>query len=202
MIEFLSAAVIGSIICVTYVISHSRAVYSRSFNMSLMMFTIISSLSMFILSQNIVLAIGALSIVRYRNVLKDHRDMLFLLWSVGAGICCGIEEYVVAGTGSLAVFIITIIYGSLHDYDRHLLIIRGNGNLENFIMETINKNFKGEIKLKFNNSNDSCTEVIYEMSKSNSKEVDITCKKVKEELYKIEGIKNINIVKQIEEMGL
>ena len=94
MMQLISAAVIGCIICFTYRISHSRAIYSKSFETALLMFTLMASISISILSRNIVLALGALSVVRYRSVIKDHRDMIFLFWAVAAGIACGVEEYV------------------------------------------------------------------------------------------------------------
>ena len=202
MMQLISAAVIGGIICSTYRISHSRAIYSRSFETALLMFTLMSSLSISILSKNIVLALGALSVVRYRSVIKDHRDMIFLFWSIGAGIACGVEEYVFVGIGSLIILAVSIIYGIFHNYDRKLLIIRGKVNLENSIMEVINKNFKEKIRLKVNNSNEKMTEVIYEIKKFDLNNLNSTCDKAKEELYKLEGIECVNIIQQIEEMGV
>lgn len=202
IMQLISSAIIGCIICTSYRASHSRAIYSRSFNISLMIFTILSSLSITILSRNIVLAVGALSIVRYRSVIKDHRDMLFLFWAVAAGIGCGVEEYVITGMGSLAVFTAVIICKSLHNYERKLLIIRGSANLENFVMEIVTKNFKEKVNLIVNNSNDNITEIIYEIPKSSSKEMNTIFSKIKEELYKINGIQCVNIVQQIEEMGV
>ena len=34
--------------------------------------------------------VGALSIIRFRNAVKNPLDLLYLFWSIGAGIMCGV----------------------------------------------------------------------------------------------------------------
>ena len=41
-------------------------------------------------------SLGALSLVRFRNSVRDPMDMLFLLWGVGLGVICGARMYVMA----------------------------------------------------------------------------------------------------------
>lgn len=204
-VVLMSSIVIGSVVCITYRFSYSRAIYSKSFNMSLMMFTILSSISICILSENLNLAIGAigaLSVVRYRNAIKDHRDIIFILWAVIAGICSGLAEYMAAGIGSLVISIIIVLFGAMHNSERFLVVVRGMGNMENPIIEVFNKVFRGKAKLKVNNSTEKITELIFQLPELDlKKRVSIT-QDIKKQLYAIDKIEAVNILSQTEDMGV
>lgn len=205
IISSLASTLIGSIICITYAYSHSRAIYSKSFNMSLIVFTILSSMSIFILSENMTLAIGALgalSIVRYRNVVKDHRDIVFLFWAISAGVCSGLSEYILAGTGSFVIFTIMIILGGMSNYEKVLIVIRGKNGLENNVLETLNKNLSGKVKLKVDNSTSKKTELIFQLPNIDLKKRKSIYRRISENLYEIEGIEAVNFVRQVEEMAV
>lgn len=204
IIAILSSVVIGSVICITYANTHSRAIYSKSFNMSLMMFTILSALSINIISKNLTLAIGALSalsIIRYRSAIRDHRDIIFIFWAVGAGLCSGLSEYVIAGIGSFAIFGIMTLLCCIHNSEKLLVVVRGKANLEDDIVEIFNKDVRGKAKLKVNNSTSFTTELIFELPESLKNKKSI-CEGLKRHLYEINNIEAVNFVNQIEEVGV
>ena len=107
IMNFVAATVIGVIIFFCYMITHSRAVYSAKFNVSLIMMTVITTLVMSVIGNNVALSlgmVGALSIVRFRTAIKDVRDTVYIFWSIAVGICCGVSEYLLVGIGSFVVF--------------------------------------------------------------------------------------------------
>ena len=53
--------------------------------------------------------VGALSIVRFRTAVKDPMDLLFLFWSIGVGIICGTELYLLAIILSAAVTVLLLV---------------------------------------------------------------------------------------------
>jgi uncharacterized membrane protein YhiD involved in acid resistance len=68
--------------------------------------TMITALIIMTISTNIVLSlgmVGALSIVRFRTAVKDPLDIVYMFWSISAGIATGAKLYPVALIGSLTV---------------------------------------------------------------------------------------------------
>lgn len=99
LINFFSALVIGFIIFLSYRFSHSGAVYNGRFNVSLWMLTIVTTMVMCVIGNNVALSlgmVGALSIVRFRTAIKDARDAAYIFWCIAVGICCGISDFVTA----------------------------------------------------------------------------------------------------------
>ena len=102
-INFLAALAAGFIIFLSYRFSHSGAVYSARFNVSLWMLTVVTTMVMCVIGNNVALSlgmVGALSIVRFRTAIKDARDTAYIFWSIAVGICCGISDFVTALVGS------------------------------------------------------------------------------------------------------
>lgn len=83
VLNFLVAVVLGAVIYLSYRISHSGAAYSARFNVSLLMLTLVTTLVMNVIGNNIALSlgmVGALSIVRFRTAIKDPRDTAYIFW--------------------------------------------------------------------------------------------------------------------------
>ncbi|MCE7938243.1 MAG: DUF4956 domain-containing protein [Chloroflexi bacterium CFX6] len=71
---------------------------------------------------------GALSIIRFRTVIKDTKDMTFLFQSVAIGLCAGAGAWIIAliGTGLVAAVVVAlhaIGYGALGSAD-YVLVFR------------------------------------------------------------------------------
>lgn len=121
--QLLIATIIGFIIYASYYISHTGAVYSKKFNVSLVMLTILTSMVMTVIGNNVALSlgmVGALSIVRFRTAIKDSRDTAYIFWTIIVGICCGVGDFIVASIGSVAVFLIMLILGRIKNDNRAL----------------------------------------------------------------------------------
>ena len=203
VVNFIATTIIGIVIFICYKITHSRAVYSAKFNVSLLMIAVITTLVMSVIGNNIALSlgmVGALSIVRFRTAIKDVRDTVYIFWCIAVGICCGVSEYFLVGIGSLVIFLVLMVLGAVHSDDIYLVSIKAGRQAENEVASLMSRYFSGKASLKVNNSSvDSC-ELIYEISKKMLEKkghgLDIT-----DELYDIETVSMVNIICQSEEIS-
>jgi uncharacterized membrane protein YhiD involved in acid resistance len=130
LLALLLAFVLGQVVAWTYAWTHSGLSYSRSFTQSLVLMTIVVALVMFIIGQSIVTAfglLGALALIRFRNVLKDTRDTVFVFSSLVVGMAVGTQRYQLAIVGTIALLAVVIYldktsFGTLGRYDGYLTL--------------------------------------------------------------------------------
>ena len=104
LISIALAFVIGMFIYFIYKKTYQGVMFNRQFGVSLVALTMIATFIILAVTTNVVLSlgmVGALSIVRFRTAIKDPLDLVFLFWSVGAGIVLGACMYPLAVIGSL-----------------------------------------------------------------------------------------------------
>ncbi|MBP5385564.1 MAG: DUF4956 domain-containing protein [Lachnospiraceae bacterium] len=203
ILNFLVAAVIGGVIFLSYRLSHSNAVYSVRFNASLVMLTLVTSLVMCVIGNNVALSlgmVGALSIVRFRTPIKDSRDTAYIFWCIAVGICCGVSEYLIAAVGTGVIFLVMLIFGLIRNNDRYLIIIRGSDNAIGETGQVMDELFKKDAKLRVRNTSSNFEEYIYEVSERvlNRKKSDYDIVEFLHDRVKAESV---NIVCQNDEIG-
>lgn len=204
LLNFLMAAVLGTIVFLSYRLSHSGSVYSAKFNVSLLMLTLVTTLVMNVIGNNIALSlgmVGALSIVRFRTAIKDPRDTAYIFWCIAIGICCGVSEYMIAGIGSAVLFIFLIIFGAVRNNDRHLLVIRGKRAMHEEIEKTVEMVFSNKAGLRVKNTTAETIEYIYEISEATVKKAAKSGNAIDDLLYKIERTTQVNLVRQNDEIN-
>ncbi len=201
-INFIASALIAMIIYTSYSLSHSGPVYSAKFNTSLVMLALVTTLVMNVIGNNIALSlgmVGALSIVRFRTPIKDPRDTAYIFWSIAVGICCGVSEFVIGAVGSGVIFLFMLIFGFVKSNERYLLVVRAERSASEHIRKSIYSIYGGKAALRVENTTDSTVEYIFELSQQvmdKHKDVSVT-----EEMYKIEGVNNVNLVCQNDEIN-
>ena len=87
------------VIAVTYRGTHRGVSYSQTFTQTLVIFGMIVSVVMLVVGSNIVRAftlIGSLTIIRFRNALKETRDVGFIFFVMVTGMACGTKMYPIA----------------------------------------------------------------------------------------------------------
>ena len=136
------ALVIGLFIFQIYKKTYQSVVYTRSFNLSLVMMTLITSLVILAISSNVVLSlgmVGALSIVRFRAAIKDPMDIVFMFFAIAAGIVTGAGLYTLAIAGSLVIGIMIMIFNINVSHDKpYLLIVQfSEDKAEDQVMNTV-----------------------------------------------------------------
>ncbi len=90
--------------------------YNKNFNLSLVALAIIVAAIIMTIQTNIVISlgmVGALSIVRYRTAIKDPMDLVFLFWSISAGIICGAGFALIAIIASLVLSAVIYIFSQI-----------------------------------------------------------------------------------------
>jgi uncharacterized membrane protein YhiD involved in acid resistance len=112
-ITLLLSFLIGFFIFQIYKKTYQNVVYTKSFNLSLVMMTVITSLVIMAVTSNIVLSlgmVGALSIVRFRAAIKDPMDIVFMFWAIASGIVTGAGLYLLSLVGTIVIGLILYIF--------------------------------------------------------------------------------------------
>ena len=202
LINFLAAIIAGAIIFLSYRFSHSGAVYSGRFNVSLWMLALVTTMVMCVIGNNIALSlgmVGALSIVRFRTAIKDARDTAYIFWAIAVGICCGISDFVTALIGSIIIFLLMLAIGGVKSNTRYLLIIRGGKDLSGGIQTLIQDTFKNKARLCVKNMGRNSVEYIFELSEKQAEKY--RNEKISEKLFEVEAVEEVNLVGQNEEIA-
>ena len=197
------AAVLGFLIFVSYYITHRGTIYSKKFNASLVVLTVLTGTVMTVIGNNIALSlgmVGALSIVRFRTAIKDSRDTVYIFWTVIVGICCGVGDYMVALIGSAITFIVLLILGAIKNDNRMLIIVRGARNKQSIVTGYIFNIFKNKAILRVKNTTENTMELIYEVSSSLLKKIEKDIS-ITDGIYDLGGIEYVNIVMQNDEIS-
>jgi uncharacterized membrane protein YhiD involved in acid resistance len=133
---------IGLFIYNVYRKTFSGVMYSKSFSISLIAMSMMTSLVILGVTSNVVLSlgmVGALSIVRFRTAVKDPMDIVYLFWSIGAGILSGAGLFPIAILGSLAIGFVLILFVRKSKFDNpYVLIVKMNNEAaETLIMKSM-----------------------------------------------------------------
>jgi uncharacterized membrane protein YhiD involved in acid resistance len=127
LLGLLTAFMAGSFIYGVYRHTYKGVLYSPSFNLTLLVMTMITTLVIMTISTNVVLSlgmVGALSIVRFRTAIKDPLDVVFMFWAIAAGISSGAGLYLLTLFGAIIIgLVIVILSRKKHTDTMYLLVI-------------------------------------------------------------------------------
>ena len=87
------SGVIGLYIFLIYKNQSKSAFYSKDLNITMAGLPIVVCGILIAMQSSLVVSlgmVGALSIIRFRNAVKNPLDLLYLFWSISAGIMCGV----------------------------------------------------------------------------------------------------------------
>ena len=202
--NILMAAALGFLIYISYYISHRGTIYSKKFNASLVVLTILTGTVMTVIGNNIALSlgmVGALSIVRLRTAVKDSRDTVYIFWTVIVGICCGVGDYAVAAVGSAVAFVALLVLGLIKSDNRMLLIIRAARNRQSDIQAHVFKQLNHRAILRVRNTTDETVEFIYELTSKLLTKMESSGTNIVDSLYEIGGVEYVNLVMQNDEVS-
>jgi len=107
-LSFVLSALIGWV----YRMTHRNVSYSQSYVQTLVILGMIISLIMLVVGSNIARAfalVGALSVVRFRNAIKETRDVGFIFLVMGIGMACGTRFYTLAAVATVAICLVIIV---------------------------------------------------------------------------------------------
>ena len=124
LLSLLLAFVLGQVLAWIYYATHSGLSYSRSYVQSLILITVAISMVMTIIGNNIITAVGlmgALALIRFRNIIKDTRDVAFIFCALVIGMACGSHRWATAilGTVILSLIIVYLFYTDFASHEPH-----------------------------------------------------------------------------------
>jgi uncharacterized membrane protein YhiD involved in acid resistance len=98
--------VLCSLIGLVYRTTHRGISYSQTFVQTLVLMGMIISVVMLVVGSNIARAfalVGALSIIRFRNAIKETRDVGFIFFAMAVGMAIGTRFYLLAAIATVAI---------------------------------------------------------------------------------------------------
>ncbi len=116
LIVLASACIFGLFVFFVYRNIINNEFYSKDFNRSLAIMTVITAAIVLTIQSNLVISmgmVGALSIVRFRTAIKSSLDLMFLFWSISLGIICGAGLFEIALVLCIVVFVLLLVLGKI-----------------------------------------------------------------------------------------
>lgn len=167
LISFIATVFLSLFVYFIYKKTHTSALYSKSFNITLVMIAIITAMVMMLIGSNLALSlgmVGALSIIRFRTAVKEAKDSAFLFWAIGIGLSCGTGVYLIALIGSIfiAIVLLLLTHGVFED-DIYLLVVHANNTVDAEKLSSVVTAGTKRAKIKMRNSTASATDITYEI---------------------------------------
>ena len=121
----LLAFMLSSSLAFVYQKTFRGTLYSRNYVQTIILISIIVTIIIQAIGDSFARGLGvmaAMSIIRFRNNLKDPRDLLFIFASLAVGVSCGTYSFGIAIIGTIGfVFTVVLLYfsplGLQNDFD-------------------------------------------------------------------------------------
>lgn len=125
VLGLLLAFLCGQLLGWVYMYTHTGLSYSRTFVSSLIILPMAVAMAMTVLDNNLVSAFGLMAvfaIVRFRNIVRDTLDTVYILSLIVIGMACGTQKFSTAVVGALTASSILVYlwytsFGSRQRYD-------------------------------------------------------------------------------------
>lgn len=122
LFNLVMAFVLAMVISYIYRRTHKGLSYSQSFVVTIVLVCVIVAMVMMTIGNNLARAfalVGALSIIRFRTVVKDTKDTAFVFFALAAGMAAGTSNYFLGAAGTVVISIVALLldwtrYGSLY----------------------------------------------------------------------------------------
>jgi uncharacterized membrane protein YhiD involved in acid resistance len=132
ILSFVLSLAIGWIYKTTY----KGVAYTQSYVHTLTMMSMVVAVIMLIIGSNIARAftlVGALSIIRFRNAIKDTRDVGFIFFAMAIGMACGTRFYLLAIFSTIIICLLWWVLSKLNlftkDIREQILKVRLPGDM-------------------------------------------------------------------------
>ncbi|WP_338554527.1 DUF4956 domain-containing protein [Paenibacillus sp. KS-LC4] len=111
VITILLALVLGGMISYTYMKTNPNG-YSQSFTLTMVLLPVIVAIIILLIGSNIARAFslaGAFSIIRFRSAPGDPKDITFVLFTMAAGLACGVGSFGYAVLFTIILCVLMVI---------------------------------------------------------------------------------------------
>jgi hypothetical protein len=102
----------GMVISAVYKWVHNGPVYSAKYVQAMVILSMITALVIMVIGNNLARAfglVGAMSIIRFRTAVKDTQDIVFIFFSLAAGMASGVGLRLIALVGTLFIGTVLIV---------------------------------------------------------------------------------------------
>ena len=197
--------VMAFFIMFTYKISYTGSAYSRRFNVAIGSITLITTMIMSVISNNVALSlgmVGALSIIRFRTAVKDVRDATYIFWAIAVGIGCGVSQYALIAIGSVFLLVFLQLTSRGFTSYRQMLVVQGESEALSRIEAAVTDYFDDKVKASMRNMTEVSCELVYSVPEgmlergAQKNQMDIA-----EALIRIPGVNRVNLVEQKDELS-
>ncbi len=139
IINLIMALIGGLIISLVYRWTYNGPGYSSRFLRSLITITLITSIVILVIGNNLARAfglVGAMSIIRFRTAVKDTHDIVFIFFALATGLAAGVGLHQITLVGVIFIGILQIIlykinFGNHKKNDYLLQLIYLSDNKQN-----------------------------------------------------------------------
>lgn len=153
--NLLVALLCGTAISLVYRYTYKGLNYSASFAVSIIMLTMITSIVIMVIGNNLARAfgmVGAMSIIRFRTAVKDAADIMFIFFALTIGLACGVKMYAVAIFGTMFISGVYIIlhlsnFGMVRRQEYLLQVLIESADARNEVYDPIIKRYVSRFKL-------------------------------------------------------
>jgi len=124
VVSMVLSFVLCSLIGWVYQISHRGASYTQSYVHTLVLNGMVVAVIMLIVGSNIARAfalVGALSIIRFRNAVKETRDVGFIFFTMAVGMAVGTRFYLLAVVTAVVICLVILIMTRFNWYARRVV---------------------------------------------------------------------------------
>lgn len=184
------AVLMGLFIYFVYRTTARGGFYNRSLNKSLAVLPVITAGIMLAMQSNLVISlgmVGALSIVRFRNAVKDPIDLTYLFWSISVGIITGTGLLKLAILLSLTATSLLVLLDLMPTIrSPYLLVVSGELDAEQALMSSV-KEYCPRAKVRSRNVSKKGLEWIIEIQLKDENAL-------LKHLSRIEGIFSMNLL--------
>ena len=157
-------------ICFVYQRTHKGLQYSRSFVLALALLPCIMSVLFLVIGGSVARAfgtVGAMSLIRFRTVIKDTVDLAYVFLAITIGLCVGSGNFLIGVTATTVLMAIVYLlnqleFGSAHSRPGYILrfvVQRTNGSGEEYAA-VLNK-WAGKLVLLNQHNVNSHSEHVY-----------------------------------------
>lgn len=200
VVALLVATILALWVFWLYRYTYKGVLYSKNFNISLVMLTVITAIIMITITGNLVLAlgmVGALSIIRFRHAMKDPMDIVYLFWALAIGITVGAGMYSLIIIGSFIMScVVFFFYKKISFSSPYLLTISHSGGLT---LKDINDELK-RITKRYTLRNQIATQDKYQITLELRLRSNIEIEQVVRTVKRLESVMDVTMIAYDQDM--
>ncbi len=186
--------VISLFIYYIYKRTYSGVLYSKNYNLTLVVVAMVVSALIMAISGSLALSlgmVGALSIIRFRTPIKDPKDIAFLFWAISVGIINGVGLFKLSIVASILVGLVLVFFSKRWVFRKQHLLVLKFEKLDNAVLKKNLLKYCSKYEIRHTLMADKGSEMTVEVKlKDNIESAFLS------ELKKLKGVKNVMLFSQ------